>query len=138
MSWNSPATVAEIADSITRGFPFHALRFDIEGHVVAVLSGHPFSPTHREHSLTDHVATGATWAENNYRTAADRSMARTFRPDVVIYYLRDRRSGLAMAGVQQDGTVLDEIATVRPDLRSTTIAQFQQALRDMRPGVFRH
>jgi hypothetical protein len=137
MTYNIPATVSELAASTSRGASFHSTRFDVEGHAVHVLSGHPFSDTDRKHRLTDHVARGAEWARANYMLASYPD-ARQYRPEVTVFYLRDRRSNQVMAAVQQDGAILDEIEIIRPDLRPATVAGLREGLANLGGWAFEH
>jgi hypothetical protein len=45
---------------------------------------------------------------------------------VTVYYVRDLATSRAVLALQADGTILDELDTVRPDLRPAT----REALRD--------
>lgn len=138
MTYNIPSNVAELAAATRRAAPFHSLRFDVEGTAVHVLSGHPFSrETRNNHRLTDRVALSAEWARANY-ILAPYPEARQYRPFVVVYYLRDRRTNRVMAAVQQNGEILDEIEIVRPDLRPSTVAKLRESLGALKPWAFEH
>lgn len=130
MSWHIPATVEEMRSSIHARFTFRAPRFDLATDYVAVLSvysvrGDLGRAARDGHALSDHVLTGAEAYADHYMTTRGPD-ARTPHPSTVIYYMRDLRSGRAVLALQADGTILDELATVRPDLRPATV----QAMRD--------
>lgn len=127
MGFHNPTTYAGIADGIRRGHPFHSRNHDVEGIAIYVLSGHPFSRDHLAHELTARVARSADETRERYM-ARGAYHGRTYPPDAVAYYVRDRRSGLVMAAVLQSGEVLDEIDAVRPDLRPASAATIRRAL----------
>lgn len=132
-----PTTVGHMHYFITHGWGFTARPFDLDAATVQVMSGHPFTQEQREHPLTNSVAEGAEWVRTNYLDKPF-PQARQYHPDVVVYYLRDRRTGKVIAGVQQNGTVLDEIATMRPDLRPATIHTLRDALSYLPSSCFSH
>lgn len=130
MTWNHPTTVAEIRSSIHVRYVWHAGRFGLAADHVAVCSQYSdranLGPAAAGgHALSDHILTGSEAYGDHYMTT-DGPEARTPHPSTVMYYVRDLRSGKAVLALQADGTVLDELATVRPDLRPATV----QALRD--------
>lgn len=130
MSWHIPATVSEMRSSVHARYSFRAPSFDLATDYVAVLSIHSVrgelgKAAADGHALSDHIVTGAEAYADHYMTTRGPD-ARTPHPSTVVYYMRDLRSGRAVLALQADGTILDELATVRPDLRPTTV----QALRD--------
>ena len=134
MSWNSPTNLAEMAQSVRNSHAFNAGRCEIRGSWVAVLSSERVraelaTAAADGHALSDHIITGAETFENHYRTATDGTQ-RTPHPSTVLYYLTDARSGRAMLALQADGTVLDELETVRPDLRPATVQALREAIAE--------
>jgi hypothetical protein len=128
MSWHIPANVDEIRASISALYSWRAQRFDLASGYVAVCS-----PTRRElgsaaaagHALTDHVITGAEAFHDHYMSTRGPD-ARTPHPSTVVYYVVDLRTWRVAIALQADGTILDELTTLRPDLRPATV----QAIRD--------
>jgi hypothetical protein len=130
MTWHGPTTVEEIRSSMHRSFVWRAQRFDLAADRVAVCSiyserGNLGRAAAAGHALSDHVLTGSEAYHQHYMTTRGPE-SRTPHPSTVMYYVRDLRSGKAVLALQADGTILDELATIRPDLRATTI----EALRD--------
>lgn len=127
MTWNNPVTVGEIASSVQRGFTFRSRPFGLNGHYVAVLSyqgGLENLRSGTDHPLTEHALATA----KRYREAYLDNGTRRPHPTDVTYYVADVRTGLAIAIVQADGLVLEEIATQRPTMRSSTREQIIDAL----------
>jgi len=139
MSWHIPATVSEIRASISARYSFRAPRFDLASDYVAVLSVYGVRATLGKaaadgHALSDHVLTGAETYADHYMTTRGPD-ARTPHPSTVVYYVRDLRSGRAVLALQADGTILDELATVRPDLRPTTVEAIRDAMKVARDNM---
>lgn len=133
MSWNSPTNVDEMRSSTHALFVWRARRCDLAAERVWVLSAYSVRAELGKaaadgHALSDHVVTGAEAFRDHYMTAEDRTTARTPHPSTVVYYIRDTRSGRAVLALQADGTVLDELETVRPDLRPTTVTALRDAM----------
>lgn len=126
MSWNRPANVVETAESVRQRWPFHNPRQSLAGDYVAVLSYAGMADRlDTSHPLSDHVLTGAEAYRDHYLSTSGPD-ARTPHPSTVVYYVRDTTTGRVVLAVQADGTVLDELAELRPDLRPGT----RSALRD--------
>lgn len=139
MSWHIPATVSEIRSSIHARYSWRAPRFDLASDYVAVLSHYTvianLGRAAREgHALSDHIVTGAEAYADHYMTTRGPD-ARTPHPSTVVYYVRDLRSGRAVLALQADGTILDELATVRPDLRPSTVEALRDAMKVARDNM---
>lgn len=139
MSWHIPANVDEIRASISALYSFRAPRFDLASGHVWVLSaesvrGELGRAARDGHALSDHVITGADTYRDHYMTTSGPD-ARTPHPSTVVYYVRDLRSGRAVMALQADGTVLDELATIRPDLRPATVEAVRDAFNVARDNL---
>lgn len=133
MSWHIPSNVSEIRSSTHARHAWRAPSFDLAASYVAVLSVHSVQgelgrAAAAGHALSDHVVTGAEAYADHYMTTSGPS-ARTPHPSTVVYYIRDTRSGRAAIALQADGTILDELATVRPDLRPSTVEALRDAMK---------
>ena len=130
MSWYKPGTVAEMADSTRHAFSWNAQRFALAGDYVAVLSYHGMRGLLDDsHPLSDHVLTGAEAYMNHYMTTRGPE-ARKPHPSVTVYYVRDTRSRRVVLARQADGTVLDELDTIRPDLKQSARDALREAVAE--------
>lgn len=132
MSWNAPKSYAEAASSIRALFSWRMQRANLRGDWVACLSVCSVRAElgrAKDHPLTDHVITGAERYADDYMHATSPVTARDPHPSVVTYYVQDLQSGRVVLALQADGTILDELSTVRPDLRPATVAMLRDAMR---------
>jgi hypothetical protein len=121
MNWHLPATVADMAAATRSVSSWRAQRFNLAADAVFVLSVSGMG-LDRSHPLSDHVMTGAERYKDDYMSGKGRKA----HPSVTVYYVRDLATSRAVLALQADGTILDELDTVRPDLRPAT----REALRD--------
>lgn len=114
-------TVKDMAEIIARRHTFRARGFDLAADAVYVLSAYGMAGVLRDrsHALTDHVLTGAERYRDDYMTG-EHPGNRVPHGSVTVYYVLDTRSGRVVLARQADGTVLDELDTLRPDLRQST------------------
>lgn len=130
MSWYAPKNAAEMAQSTRSGHAWRADRCGLAGDYVAVLSYVGMTALlDSEHALSDHVLTGAEHYRDHYMSTPGPA-ARTPHPSTVVYYVRDTRTRRVILARQADGTVLDELDTIRPDLRQSTRDALRSAIAD--------
>lgn len=126
MSWYKPNTVREMVQSTRNGHGWTADRFGLAGQYVAVLSFTGMGGTlDSSHPLSDHVLTGAERYQDDYMAGRGRIP----HPSVTVYYVRDLKSRRVVLARQEDGTILDELDTIRPDLRPVTRDALRKAIK---------
>lgn len=132
MSWHRPSNVDEMTASVRACYSWRAQRFGLAGESVAVLSHYGMTGLlDASHPLSDLVLTGAERYRDDYLSTG----ARKPHPSVTVYYVRDLRTRRAVLALQADGSILDELDTLRPDLRPATREALREAFKITRDNV---